>query len=120
MHAIDAFAAEPNGGLIVSPLALPTAANLDLILQLAARHRLPTIGQGQGSEGMLMSYGAYPTDLFRRAAYFVDRILRGAKVNELPIEFPKRFKLTVNLKTAKAIGLTIPESLLFRADEIIE
>jgi putative ABC transport system substrate-binding protein len=119
IDAVDAFAAEPNGGLIVSPAGRATA-NLELILQLTERYRLPTIGQGGASEGVLLSYGPYPIDLPRRSAYFVDRILRDIKVNELPIEFPTRFKMTVNLKTAKALDLTVPQSILLSADEVIQ
>jgi putative ABC transport system substrate-binding protein len=121
VHAIDAFAAEPNGGLIIMPPP-PTAALRETILRLAAQHRLPTIyaNRDLAAEGGLMAYGSAPTDRFRRAASFVDRILRGAKVSELPVEYPTKFELVINLKTAKAIGLTIPESFLLRADELIE
>jgi putative ABC transport system substrate-binding protein len=121
VRATDAFAAEPNGGLIVLP-PTPTAANRETILRLAAEHRLPAIysGRPQVGEGGLIAYGSVPTDRFRRAASFVDRILRGAKVSELPVEYPTKFELVINLKTAKAIGLTIPEAFLLRADELIE
>jgi putative ABC transport system substrate-binding protein len=121
VHAIDAFVAEPNGGLIIIPPP-PTAALRETILRLAAQHRLPTIYANTplAAEGGLMAYGSVPTDRFRRAASFVDRILRGAKVSELPVEYPTKFELVINLKTAKAIGLTIPESFLLRADELIE
>jgi putative ABC transport system substrate-binding protein len=121
VRAIDAFAAQPNGGLIVLPPA-PTPANSGTTLRLAAQHRLPTIypNRSQAAEGGLMAYGSNPVDRLRRAASFVDRILRGAKVSELPVEFPTKFELAINLKTAKAIGLTIPEAFLLRADELIE
>jgi putative tryptophan/tyrosine transport system substrate-binding protein len=121
VRGIDAFAAEPNGSLILVPPA-PTAANRETIIQLAAEHRLPSFYPFKGftAAGGLMAYGADNTDLIRRATYFVDRILRGAKVSELPVEFPTKFELSVNLKTAKAIGLTIPEPFLVRADEVIE
>jgi len=121
VHGIEAFAAEPNGGLIVMPPP-PTAANRAVILRLAAQHRLPAIYQARSyvAEGGLMAYGSNRTDLYRRAPYFVDRILRGTKVSELPVEFPTKFELVINLKTAKAIGLIIPESFLLRADEVIE
>jgi putative ABC transport system substrate-binding protein len=121
VRAIDTFAVEPNGGLIVLPPS-PTAANRGTILRLAAQHRLPTIYwlRSEAAEGGLMAYGSNRVDRFRRAASFVDRILRGAKVSELPVEYPTKFELVINLKTAKAIGLTIPESFLLRADELIE
>ena len=121
VRGIDEFATEPNGGLIIVPPA-PTVAGRQTILRLAAQHRLPTIYQGRllAVEGGLLSYGSVAADRLRRAASFVDRILRGAKVSDLPIEFPTKFELVVNLKTAKAIGLTVPPSLLARADEVIE
>ena len=120
VHGIDAFAAEPDGGLIASPAVSLTYVKM--INTLALQNRLPTSYGDRlpAVQGGLMSYGARVDELLRRAASLVDRILRGAKVGELPVEFPTKFELVVNLKTAKAIGLTIPESLLFRADEIIE
>jgi putative tryptophan/tyrosine transport system substrate-binding protein len=121
VHAIDAFAAEPNGGLIVLPPA-PIGSNRALINRLTTQHALPTIYQDRdyAAEGGLMSYGTITRDLVRRSASYVDRILRGAKPGELPVEFPTKFELVVNLKTAKAMGLTIPEGFLLRADELIE
>jgi putative tryptophan/tyrosine transport system substrate-binding protein len=121
VHNIDAFAAEPDGGLIVVPPS-PAAANREIVLRLAARHRLPTMCPDRlyVAEGGLMSYGSSNIDLTRRAASYIDRILRGAKVSDLPIELPAKFELAVNLKTAKTIELNIPESVLFRADEVIE
>jgi putative tryptophan/tyrosine transport system substrate-binding protein len=121
VQSIDAFAAEPDGGLIIVPPS-PAVAYREIVLHLAARHRLPTICPDRGyvAEGGLMSYGSSNVDLARRVAYYVDRILRGAKVSELPVEFPGRFELIINLRTAQAIGLTIPESFLLRADEVIE
>jgi putative tryptophan/tyrosine transport system substrate-binding protein len=121
VRATDAFAAKPNGGLIILPPS-PTPANREVILQLAAQHRLPTITfiKTFAAEGVLMTYGSHVPDLWRRAASFVDRILRGAKVGELPIEFPTKFELVINLKTAKALGLTIPDTLLATADEVIQ
>jgi putative ABC transport system substrate-binding protein len=118
---IDAFASEPNGGLIIAPPS-PTSANRETILRLAAQHRLPTIHATtfEAVEGGLIAYGSNVADRWRRAASFVDRILRGAKVSELPIEFPTKFELAINLKTAKALGLTVPQSILLRADEVIE
>jgi putative tryptophan/tyrosine transport system substrate-binding protein len=118
---IEAFASDPNCGLIVLPPA-PTAANRETILRLATQHRLPAIYPAKVYvvEGGLMAYGSDITDNFRRASYFVDRILRGAKVSKLPIEFPTKFELVINLKAAKAIGLTISEKLLSTADQVIE
>jgi putative ABC transport system substrate-binding protein len=121
VRGIDEFAAEPNGGLIVLPPA-PTAADRAAIRRLAAQHRLPNIfsTKQEAAEGGLLAYGSNEVDRWQRAASFVDRILRGAKVSDLPLEFPTRFDLTVNLKTAKAMGLTIPDTLLLIADEVIE
>jgi putative ABC transport system substrate-binding protein len=119
-HAIDALAAEPSGGLIVVPPPLASPYR-QLIFKLAVQHRLPVIvGDITAAEGGLMSYGPNRAELFRSGASYVDRILRGAKPRELPVQFPTRFELVVNLKAAKAIGLTIPESFLLRADEVIE
>jgi putative ABC transport system substrate-binding protein len=120
VRAIDAFAAEPNGGLLVVPV-LPDDS-YQMLLRLAAQHRLPAIyGQRRVvAAGGLMAYAIDFPDNYRRAATYVDRLLRGAKVSDLPVQFPTKFELVINLKTAKAIGLTIPESLLLRADEVIE
>ena len=120
VHGIDAFAAEPDGGLITTPSVSLTYVKM--INTLALQNRLPTCygPRGAAVQGGLMSYGARTDELSRRAMSLVDRILRGAKVSELPVEFPTKFELVVNLKTAKAIGLTIPESVLLRADEVIE
>jgi putative ABC transport system substrate-binding protein len=121
VRALDAFAAEPNGGMIVLPTTA-VGANGNTIIGMAAQHRLPTIYSSPDvvAAGGLMSYGPAPADQYRHAASFVDRILRGAKVSELPVEFPTKFELVINMKTAKAIGLTIPEAFLLRADELIE
>jgi putative ABC transport system substrate-binding protein len=120
VRAIDAFAAEPNGGLLVVPV-LP-ADSYQMLYRVAAQHRLPTVHSNRHwvAEGGLMSYGTPLHDNYRRAATYVDRLLRGTKINELPVQFPTKFELVINLKTAKAIGLTIPESFLLRADEVIE
>jgi putative ABC transport system substrate-binding protein len=120
-RAIDAFAAEPNGGLLMVPPP-PSPSNRELINRLALKHRLPTIYSGKDyvAEGAMMSYGSDSVEPYRVAASYVDRILRGAKINELPVQFPTRFQLVVNLKTAKAIGLTISELFLVRADDVIE
>jgi putative ABC transport system substrate-binding protein len=118
VHGIDGFAAAPNAGLIVPPASfLP---NLETIVALAAQHRLPTIVGTLPREGALICYGPNTGDLIRRGAFIVDRILRGAKPGELPVEFPTKFELTINLKTARALGLEIPPSILLRADEVIE
>jgi putative ABC transport system substrate-binding protein len=122
-HALDAFAAEPGGSLIVLPgSATSTHDNRSLVRRLTVRHRLPTIHFDRlyPAEGGLMSYGSDIIDLHRRAASYVDRLLLGAKVSHLPVQLPTKFDLVVNLKAAKAIGLTIPESFLLRADEVIE
>jgi putative tryptophan/tyrosine transport system substrate-binding protein len=120
-RAIDAFAAEPNGGLLMVPPP-PSGGNLEVINRLALKYRLPTIYSGKNSVagGGMMSYGGDNAEPHRIAASYVDRILRGAKINELPVQFPTKFELVINLKTAKAIGLTISEAFLLRADELIE
>jgi putative ABC transport system substrate-binding protein len=120
-RALEAFAAEPNGGIIVSPSAR-VGDDVGLINRLAVQHRLPAIYYDRSHvvDGGLMSYGPDSADMFRRGASYVDRILRGAKPSELPVQFPARFELVINLKTAKAIGLEIPPLLLARADEVIE
>ena len=121
VRAIDLFAAEPNGGIFVLPPP-PATAILDAILQPTSQHRLPAIytNHADAAAGGLLVYAADFVDISRRAATYVDRILSGAKVNELPVQFPTKYDLVVNLKTAKAIGLSIPESFLLRADEVVE
>jgi putative tryptophan/tyrosine transport system substrate-binding protein len=121
VRAIDAFAAEPNGGLIVFPQST-IGPNRDAIIRLAEEHRLPAIYSQPfaPSTGGLMSYAPDSADQYRRGASYVDQLLHGAKVSELPVQFPTKFELVVNLKTAKAIGLTIPESFLLRADELVQ
>jgi putative tryptophan/tyrosine transport system substrate-binding protein len=120
-HAITTFANDANGGLIVCPSAV-TNGNHGLIAELAARHRLPGVYPFRyyASSGGLISYGPHLTDEYRRAASYVDRILKGEKPGDLPIQFPTRFELVLNLRTAKALGLDIPSSLLLQADEVIE
>jgi ABC-type uncharacterized transport system substrate-binding protein len=120
-RAMAAFGSEPNGGLIAAPGAV-IATKRALILQAAARHRLPAIYPFRYYvvDGGLMSYGPDLLDLYRRSANYVDRILKGAKVSDLPIQHPTKFELVVNLKAAKVLGLTIPEVFLLRADELIE
>jgi len=119
--AISALAAEPNGGLIALASALITEKR-DLIISLANRSRLPTIFSFPyyAAAGGLMSYGVDNHDLYRRAASYVDRILRGEKPSELPVQEAAKFQLVINLKTAKALGLTVPSALLAAADEVIE
>jgi len=120
-RGIATFARQPNGGLVTlgSPVTL---ANSDLIVTLAARHRLPAIYTTRYfvTRGGLMSYGPDRVDLYRRAAGYVDRILRGEKPSDLPVEAPTKYQLVVNLKTAKALDLKIVPSLHTRADEVIE
>jgi len=120
-RAFIAITRERAGAVVVLPDAF-TVAHRDQIADLAARHRLPTMF-GQRSHvvaGGLMAYGASVADLYRKAADYVDKIFRGAKPADLPIELPTKFELVINLKTAKALGLTIPPSLLQRADEVIQ
>jgi putative ABC transport system substrate-binding protein len=118
---ITAFAREPNGGLVVLAGSV-TQINRELIITLAARHRLPAIYQFQyfAESGGLMAYGSNSVDNYRRAASYVDRILKGEKAADLPVQMPTKYDLVINLKTAKALGLTVPPTLLARADEIIE
>jgi putative ABC transport system substrate-binding protein len=120
-RAIIAFAQQPNGALLVTPSAV-TTRHRDLIITLAASHRLPVVYPYRYfvAEGGLMSYGVERIDLYRQAARYVDRILKGAKPGELPVQFASKFQLVVNLKTAKALGLTIPEPLLQVADEMMD
>jgi putative ABC transport system substrate-binding protein len=119
VRSIDAFATEPDGGLVIA--ASVSSNHWAMISTLAIQYRLPTIYTLRaGIEGGLIFYGARGTDIVVRAASLVDRILRGAKPGDLPVEFPTRFELVVNHKTAKAIGVTIPRAFLVRADEVIE
>jgi len=120
-QVLTAFAAEGNGGLIVTPHAV-TFTNRDLIVASCARLRLPALYPlvFYAKAGGLISYGFDVFHQFQQAAGYVDRILRGAKPADLPVQYPTKFQLVVNLKTAEAIGLAIPESFLLRADEVIE
>jgi putative ABC transport system substrate-binding protein len=121
VRALDAFAAQPDGGVIAVP-PFGASSTLDMIIRLAAQHRLPSIYSGRFAvaDGGMMAYGTDSVDLYRRAASYVDRILRGAKPGDLPVQYPTKFELVINLKTARAIGLSIPEAFLLRADELIE
>jgi putative ABC transport system substrate-binding protein len=120
-RVIASFAQKPNGGLVVLPDAL-SASNAPVIIALAQRYRMPEVNSSAKNVaiGALVSYGLDWNDQFRRAAEYVDRILRGTSPSDLPVQKPTRFKLVVNLKTAKALGLTVPPQLLSRADEVIE
>jgi putative ABC transport system substrate-binding protein len=117
--AISAFAAAPDGGLLMTGAA---GSAIGEFFRLALHYALPLMNGGAAivREGVLISHGPDLPDLVRRAASYVDRILRGAKPSELPVQYPAKFELVVNLKTAKAIGVTIPEAFLSRADEVIE
>ena len=121
-RGITTFARGSNGGLIMVCPPSSVALHRDLMIALAAKHRLPAV---YGSRlyvraGGLISYDADVIDQYRRAAAYVDRILKGEKPAELPVQAPTKFELVINLKTAKALGLEIPSSVLARADEVIE
>jgi putative tryptophan/tyrosine transport system substrate-binding protein len=118
---ISAFARSPGKGLIVTGSAL-TAVHHDLIVTLAARHKLPTVYFQRFfvTAGGLISYGGDYADQFRRAAGYVDRIFKGEKPADLPVQAPTKYELVINLKTAKALGIEVPATLLARADEVIE
>jgi len=119
--AISAFAQQPNGALLVAPNAV-TLLHRELIIALAARHHLPTVYPYRVfvTSGGFISYGVDLPDLYRQAASYCDRILQGAKPGDLPVQLASKFQLVVNLKTAKALGLAIPEPFLQHADEVIE
>ena len=120
-RAITAFAQAPNGGVIATG-SPRQSAHRELITALAARHRLPAVYNARFSAaaGGLISYGADFLDQSRRAAGYVDRILRGEKPIDLPVQAPTKYELVINLKAAKALGLEVPPTLLARADEVIE
>ena len=119
--AIAKLGREPGAGLIVPPDAF-TFVHHQLFIRLARQHRLPAVYAYRTyvPQGALMSYGPDVYDLFRRSASYVDRILKGAKPVDLPVQQPTKFELAINLKTAKALGLQIPDKLVALADEIIE
>jgi putative tryptophan/tyrosine transport system substrate-binding protein len=118
---ITSLGREPRGGLVVMPDSFMTVHRATAIL-LAARNNVPAVYSVSifSRDGGLLSYGADRVDIFRRSASYVDRILRGAKPAELPVQVPTKFETAVNVKTAKALGLTVPQSILLRADEVIE
>jgi putative ABC transport system substrate-binding protein len=120
-HAIESIARVPNGGLVLPPDGT-TIVHRDLILALAARHRLPAVYALRFfvAAGGLMSYGTDLVDRYRQASIYVDRILRGEKPADLPVQAPVKYETVLNLKTAKALGLTVPDLLIVRADEVIE
>jgi putative ABC transport system substrate-binding protein len=120
-RAVAAFSRTPNGSLIVTPSGL-TIGHRDLIITLTARHKLPAVYFERffAKGGGLISYGPDIVDQYRRAAGYVDRILKGEKPADLPVQAPTKYELVVNLNTAKTLGLTVPPSLLARADEVIE
>jgi putative ABC transport system substrate-binding protein len=119
--ALAEFGREPAGGLIVLPTAINNLTR-KRIFSLAASHRLPAIYpfRHYATEGGLMSYGFDPPDLYRRSASYIDRILKGEKPADLPVQAPTKYELVINLKTAKTLGLAVPPMLLARADEVIE
>ena len=120
-RAVTAFASSSNGGLIVAASALATVQR-SLIVELAARHKLPAVYFDRQfvTSGGLISYGADLEDGYRRAAGYVDRILKGEKPADMPVQVPNKYDLVINRNTAKVLGLTIPPAVLARADEVIE
>jgi putative ABC transport system substrate-binding protein len=120
-RAIAAFASAPNGGLILTASGM-SILHHDLIISLAARYKLPAVYYERFfvAAGGLISYGADRTDQYRQAAGYVDRILKGEKPADMPVQAPTKYEIVINLKTAKALGLTVPPAVLARADEVIE
>ena len=120
-RAITAFARTGNGGVIVTSSAL-AIVHRELIIALAARHKLPAVYYRRYfvDTGGLISYGFDIVDMYRRAAGYVDRILKGEKPSDLPVQAPTRYELVINLKTAKTLGLDVPATVLARADDVIE
>jgi putative ABC transport system substrate-binding protein len=119
--AIIALGCEPGCGLVAMPDTFMTVHRA-AIISTAARHNVPAVyyQSSFARDGGLLSYGIDQVENWRRAATYVDRILRGAKPGDLPVQLPTKFEMAVNLKTAKALGLTVPQSILLRADEVIE
>jgi putative ABC transport system substrate-binding protein len=119
--AIIALGREPGGGLVAVPDVFVTSHRAPII-SAAARNNVSAVYAGSyfARDGGLLSYGPDPVDTYRRAATYVDRILRGEKPGDLPVQFPTKFEMVVNLKTAKALGLTVPPSIRLLADEVIE
>jgi putative ABC transport system substrate-binding protein len=120
-RTLTAFARSPNGGLIVTA-SPPAVVHRDLIVRLATQHRLPAVywQRFYVADGGLIAYGPDPVDQYRQAAGYVDRILKGEKPADLPVQAPTKYELVINLKTAKALGIDVPTTLLARADEVIE
>jgi putative ABC transport system substrate-binding protein len=120
-RTLSALASLPDSGLLVAPDAT-TVVHRDQIIELAARHRLPAVYPFNYfvASGGLLAYGTDQLEMFRQTANYVDRILRGVKPADLPVQAPTRYETSVNLKTAKALGLTVPNGLLVAADEVIE
>jgi putative ABC transport system substrate-binding protein len=120
-HTFDVLVREPNGGLLVLPDTFNTVHRAKIIA-LAARHRIPAVYPQRfyATDGGLMAYGADFVQLLRLAASYVDRILRGARPTDLPVQSSSKFELVINLQAARMLGLTVPPSLLARADEVIE
>jgi len=120
-RGLSAFARITDRGLVITGSA-PAAVHRDLIIALADKHRLPAVYPFKffATAGGLSSYGPDTLDQFRRAAGYVDRMLKGERPADLPVQSPTKYELAINLKTAKALGLTVPDGLLARADEVIE
>jgi len=119
-RGITEFARAPNGGLLIVGPGSSMTQQRDLVVTLAAKYRLPAVYHSSAFAGALLAYGANAIDQYRRAAGYVDRILKGEKPANLPVQAPTKYELIINFKTAKALGLTVPQSLLARADEVIE
>ena len=121
-RGIMAFMRSPNGGLIMVGPPSSVTLHRDLVIRLAAQHRLPAVygARFYVANGGLIAYAADPVDQFRRAAGYVDRILKGEKPADLPVQAPIKYELIINVKTAKALGIEVPAQLLARADEVIE
>jgi putative ABC transport system substrate-binding protein len=121
-HAVSDYARAPNGGLIVVFGTAAATSSRNLVVTLAARHRLPAVYFARNFviNGGLISYGPDVFDIYRRSATYVDRILKGERPSDLPVQAPTKYETVLNMKTAKALGLVVPPSILLRADEVIE